>query len=479
MKKLFFAILSFYSLSVFSQNENETVLIALQRCKDFIASKQYQEAKNTLEDMNVFGVYTDSIDYYVKVIDYHIDLDSVEVLYQKKRFKEARNLYDVVAARYKDISKPFPKWILRCDTIIEAQKKGSAISPEISKKKFWKLIEMPTSGMVDGFFAFHLVDNPPEAYYSVCDKSFSKIVDLHIYYSAKFYCGLCLKLSGRRLDNGIYYITPQGKEMKCDYYRGTNFSEGLAAVQNKKGYWGYINTQGKEIIRCQFLAASPFSEGLARVVMENDFGNYVYAYIDKSGEIVINGSSTGTRIVEEYNFSEGLAFDNLEECIDKQGNIVFKLKSEYIPHKYSCGLARVALGDNVDTAKYGYINKNGEEVISLQYDYATDFSENYAWVKVGGKLGCINQRGEWVIQPKYEECKPFLIDSSGRYKFKEGLACVKNGEKWGYVDICGNVIIPFCFDDAWGFSEGFAWVKKDGKWGLVDKFGTSTFDYDN
>ena len=476
MKKLFFAILSFYSLSVFSQNENNTVLEALQKCKEYIASKQYQEAKITLEDNSVFEVYTDSIDYYMKVIDYHVDLDSVEVLYQKKRFQEARDNYNKLYPKHKNVILATPIWILRCDTIIEAQKRGTAISPEIVKKDLWKLIVRPQKKIKDGFFVVYL-GNPN--YYSVYDKSFNKISDISVEYMADFPCGLSIKAYYRSYDNGIYYITPQGKEMKCNYYAATDFSEGLAAVQNKKGYWGYINTQGREVIRCQFLAASPFSEGLARVVMKNDVGNYVYAYIDKSGEIVINGSSSGIRIDKKYNFSEGLAFDNTSNCIDKQGNIVFKLKSDYIPHNFSCGLASVAIGKNMYNAKYGYINTKGEEIISLKYDYATDFSENYAWVRVGKKMGCINQYGDWVIRPIYEEYEALYFSGyrEEKYKFKGGLACVKKGEKWGYVDVKGNVIIPFCFDDAWGFSEGFAWVKKDGKWGMVDKFGVSTFDY--
>ncbi len=32
--------------------------------------------------------------------------------------------------------------------------------------------------------------------------------------------------------------------------------------------------------------------------------------------------------------------------------------------------------------------------------------------------------------------------------FDEGLACVKTGEKWGYIDQAGKEIVPLIYDEA-------------------------------
>jgi hypothetical protein len=56
-------------------------------------------------------------------------------------------------------------------------------------------------------------------------------------------------------------------------------------------------------------------------------------------------------------------------------------------------------------------------------------------------------------------------DDAGR--FSEGLADVKKGSKWGFVDKNGNEVIPCIYDDAWFFSEGLAFVKKDDKYGIM------------
>ena len=64
------------------------------------------------------------------------------------------------------------------------------------------------------------------------------------------------------------------------------------------------------------------------------------------------------------------------------------------------------------------------------------------------KWGLINLKGEVIIPFKY---------SSIKY-FKEGLASVKLNGKYGYIDSSGKTVIPFIYDYAFEFSEGFASV---------------------
>ncbi len=64
-----------------------------------------------------------------------------------------------------------------------------------------------------------------------------------------------------------------------------------------------------------------------------------------------------------------------------------------------------------------------EYVIKPQFDYAYDFSEGLAYVKIGDRYGFINKEGRYVANPQF--------DSAGT--FSEGLARVKTGDKWGYI----------------------------------------------
>ena len=53
-----------------------------------------------------------------------------------------------------------------------------------------------------------------------------------------------------------------------------------------------------------------------------------------------------------------------------------------------------------------------------------------------------------MIEPKYQDAS----------YFSEGLAAVKQNDKWGYIDETGKTIIPFEYDYAFPFSEGVAVV---------------------
>jgi hypothetical protein len=54
-------------------------------------------------------------------------------------------------------------------------------------------------------------------------------------------------------------------------------------------------------------------------------------------------------------------------------------------------------------------------------------------------------------------------------EFSEGLARVQVGEKWGFIDKTGNLVIQPQFDEASEFSEGLARVRIGDKWGFVSR----------
>lgn len=70
------------------------------------------------------------------------------------------------------------------------------------------------------------------------------------------------------------FIDAKGKEViKAKYISAESFSEGVAVVQEKDGYYGYINKKGKWIIkpmRAEY--CSSFHDGLARVCVNGKNG---------------------------------------------------------------------------------------------------------------------------------------------------------------------------------------------------------------
>jgi hypothetical protein len=110
-----------------------------------------------------------------------------------------------------------------------------------------------------------------------------------------------------------------------------------------------------------------------------------------------------------------------------------------------------------------------------------DFRNGMAAVRKGGKWGFINKNGQLAI--------PCIYDRVG--DFAEGLAAAKKStEGYGFIRPNGTAAIPFMFDgirSEWtvgppgGFSEGKAPVLKGRRYGFIDKSGKLVIpaDYDN
>lgn len=100
----------------------------------------------------------------------------------------------------------------------------------------------------------------------------------------------------------------------------------------------------------------------------------------------------------------------------------------------------------------------------MQLAFFLPFSKNKQW-------GFINESGEEMIKPDYEEVS----------LFSEGLAAVQKDGKYGYINKAGKVIIPFAYDDAEAFKNNTAIVRKQDKSGLIGRRGEELipFIYDD
>ena len=88
-----------------------------------------------------------------------------------------------------------------------------------------------------------------------------------------------------------------------------------------------------------------------------------------------------------------------------------------------------------DTKTYGFKDKNNKLVIEHKFIDAKEFTNDYAIVAVKKgeelKYGTIDQKGNWIIEPKYEYLCPFM-----KYYTR---ACVDK-KHCGVIDRYGNEI---------------------------------------
>ncbi|MGE5703597.1 MAG: WG repeat-containing protein, partial [Clostridia bacterium] len=166
----------------------------------------------------------------------------------------------------------------------------------------------------------------------------------------------------------------------------------------------------------------------------------------------------------------------------------------------SVGPFRASLKTTEGT-KWGYINDKGQFIISPRYDYADDFQENgLAMVIQRERSGLINRQGQYVVAPKYDSISRFsegrasvtddkgtwVMDEQGKILTAEPydfIAMYQNGRatfsvtkegmgRYGYLDRDGKVVIPARYENGTDFHNDKAVVKvKEGEYALIGKNG--------
>lgn len=204
--------------------------------------------------------------------------------------------------------------------------------------------------------------------------------------------------------------------------------------------WGYMNRGGKLVIRPQWDDAGAFEEGLAPVGhRETRTDGGVTQSVSHQGYIDEHG-----RIVIAERFQDASAFVK--------------------------GLARVKVGD-----RFGFIDRTGREVVPIVYEDAADFSEGLAAVKRDGKTGFVDEHGTIVIPCSYERAAWIA-------SFKDGLACAfvadgNGGDRAGYIDRTGRLVIEPRYFFAQPFAEGLALVQRNGHpFQFIDRAGRSVIE---
>lgn len=126
----------------------------------------------------------------------------------------------------------------------------------------------------------------------------------------------------------------------------------------------------------------------------------------------------------------------------------------------------------VSAGKLGYVDRIGNFVIEPQFDDCGRFSEGRATAWTGKKVGLIDIHGEWVVKPGTYDT---ILD------YSEGRCAFKKGDKWGFCDRDGRVVIPAQYTEVGeGFHDGCAYVKLDfNRRYLIDAQGRTIFAFPN
>jgi hypothetical protein len=242
-------------------------------------------------------------------------------------------------------------------------------------------------------------------------------------------------------------------------------SNGIVIVKKNSRY-GTFNTNAKQIIELKYSNIYSYNEkGLAQFKRGGITG-----FVDKNG---------------------------------KESNVKYPADKTY---ETFGGLTKVKV-----KGLYGFKNTSNKQVISPIYDYADDFKNkfNVIRVKKGAYIGVINKANKVIIPLEYD--KVSVLSEDGIFKVEKNgktaeidyagkttkkltsdptfakLTKYKSGEKWGFKDADGNVVITPQYTAVSEFNKllnyddkFYARAIKNGKCGLINKKNETilAFNYD-
>ena len=250
------------------------------------------------------------------------------------------------------------------------------------------------------------------------------------------------------------------------------FGEGIAGYKCKSNSkYGFVDYTGKSIGSCEYDGFSGFNDGYTRVEKKVD-GKTKYGYIDSKGNIVMP-------VVYDWAqaFRNGWGLikkDNNYFFIDKDGNIKDPPRKYDELNEFRSGYAMGKInGTGSNPHTYYYINTQLKEEFSVTAWQAYLFWDNVAVISKDNKTyDLLNKKGEVYKNLSTIETLTFGTD---------GMLAIREKGKWGYINEKGDVIVQPKYDTCTAFKYGYGRVKKGTKWGIVDRSGTEIFEpkYEN
>ncbi len=213
--------------------------------------------------------------------------------------------------------------------------------------------------------------------------------------------------------------------------------------------WGYLNSEGVEIIKPQYEGAWAFQDHVAVVKKDGLMG-----LIDEKGNSILSPKYEAI----ERRFELITAYNG-----EKFGVLSIQGK-ELTPLIYnSIGTQLYGISDGMlaveREGKWGFLNVQTWAEVVLEYDMVRHFSGGYAAVNKNGLMGFINKSGKPITALKYERVNDF----------SEGVAAVSLNGKWGYIDQSGKEVIPLIYEAAYEFEQGVASVQVGEAWKAINK----------
>ena len=178
----------------------------------------------------------------------------------------------------------------------------------------------------------------------------------------------------------------------------------------------------------------------------------------------LTAAAESNKVLAEQLQTMVAAYENLENAYKSNSEQVVALTAK-IDELVSATAAAIAAKEENEASATEPTTPAPAEESKPKYEIRGDIKDGLALVKDGLVYGYVNAKGEMVIAAQFEEATDFA----------EGMAAVKINNKWGYINTSGKFVISAQYQEACPFGEneynGLARVKTNNKWGIINKSG--------
>lgn len=242
-----------------------------------------------------------------------------------------------------------------------------------------------------------------------------------------------------------------------------------ALVPYRKGLkWGFSDRYKTIMIECIYDEVKRFNSAFSIVKLDGKYG-----VINEAGAVVIPIIHAGVNACEDCFLTNigGEWSDEEHWVLGGKWGAYNSASEMIIPHIY----------DKIYRCKYNYyvyldekqgvVNKLGEIIAPCIYD-KLNISESdnggLDWI-------CLEKDGVTTWLDSNNEPIEHFMPGENLYCGKKWLYRIDKGDKYGYVDDKGNIIIPAEFEEIDMYGDDRIMVCKNSKWGLYDLEGTVIF----
>lgn len=281
-------------------------------------------------------------------------------------------------------------------------------------------------------------------------------------------------------------INKEGKEViPCEYWNLEDCNEGMIAAE--KGYdseCGYLSKEGEVVVPLVYSSVRSFYNGGGMVTerVDTNPGYNQVLYVLPTGELIDSG--VGRKQNSRYYYfgewpitnpfqedlmkiGQGDSYTGKEKFnfINKKGRIVLTDYYDWCEYDETSKLFIMVNDEfdrdgNVYKKKYSIQKKEqigGVPKVLEEYDYVGMSGQGRVAVLKQGKYGYLDREGNEVISCRYDDVGAF------KQVGNKIVAKVNHNQQWGLIDREGNEILPMMYDAIYGYDEEEIVVRKGGE----------------